>query len=62
MMTTGNVFGINRPGDHAAAKPQADKPVTVDAKKFEILSQALSKFIAGEFTEEQLKQVQDALK
>ncbi len=63
MMTTAKTFGITRPGDHLAATQfQQQQAQQVDAKKFEILSEALKKFMNNEITQEQLTTIQNSLK
>lgn len=64
MMTTAKAFGITRPGDHLAATQfqQQQQAEQVDAKKFEILSEAIKKFMNNEITQEQLTTIQNSLK
>lgn len=63
MMTTAKAFGITRPGDHLATTQfQQQQAQQVDAKKFEILSEALKKFMNNEITQEQLTTIQNSLK
>lgn len=62
MMTTAKAFGITRPGDHLATTQFQQQAEQVDAKKFEILSEALKKFMNNEITQEQLTTIQNSLK
>lgn len=62
MMTTAKTFGITRPGDHIAATQSQQSQQQIDGKKFDILSEAIKKYMNGEISKEQLEIVQNSLK
>lgn len=64
MMTTAKTFGIVRPNEHFVQKQdeQQERDDHTNSKKFEILSEALKKFMNNEITQEQLSVIQNSLK
>jgi len=64
MMTTSGVFGISQAGN-SAAQPQAQPVIqsqnSIDLQKFEMLKEAIEKFIKKEITKEELKTIKESL-
>jgi hypothetical protein len=64
MMTTSGVFGISQAGK-AATQPQAQPVIqtqeSVDIQKFQVLKEAIEKFLKKEITKDELVAVKESL-
>ncbi len=64
MMTTSGVFGISQAGNNTV-QPQSQQVIqtqeSVDLQKFEILKEAIEKFLKKEITKDELKIIKESL-
>lgn len=60
-MTTSKVFGISQAGAPVADVQQQSTQESVDLQKFEMLKDAIDKFVKKEITKEELKTIKESL-
>lgn len=64
MMTTSGVFGISQAGNNATQpqpQPVVQTQESVDVQKFQVLKEAIEKFLKKEITKDELVAVKESL-